>query len=368
MKIRTLAASSPDGRVLNKGSILDFSGKIAGMITSDRKNFHEILSEPYSETLGRAENNLESNHHGIFGHQCVTLMIEDAPKVLTMILSSAGLFNVSENLFCYSETKTSGLEEELYRKWQVIFYSDVVPKRFPEKSDEEQKELAVFYAQYLVSIFTPSTYLAYTTSVKRLNYIIGWMEDYIANSQTKTLFETRLKDVFTEFIREFDKNYIISGLTDPNNRVFSLFGSRERATEWGENYSYSYDGSFLELVQAQSHRKIHYEFRLISSDESVCNSANFYVPDVLSGSEYVDEWLTDATLLLHDYPQGMIVRINERGTLEDFALKCGKTLNSSDNHADELVKQTAATLNQYYLSVKAQSVRDYLAQYISGVK
>lgn len=368
MKIRTLATSSSDGRALNNGSILDFSGKIAGMIAADKKNFREILSEPYSETLDRAENNLESNHHGIFGHQCVTLLIEDAPKILTMVLSSAGLFNVSENLSSFTEVKTSGLEEELYRKWQAIFYSDVVPKAFLNRSDEELKVLSLFYAQYLISIFASSTNLAYTTSVKRLNYIIGWMEDYIANSQALTLFEKRLIAVFVEFIREFDKNYIIPGLTDPNNREFSLFGTRERATEWGENYSYSYNGSFLQLAQAQIHRKIHYEFRFISPSEPICNRATFYVPEIIRDSEHEEEWLNDATLLMREYPQGMMVRINERGTLEDFALKCSKTLDLSDIYTDELISQTAASLNQYYWGTKEKPVRDYLAPLINEKK
>ena len=54
MKIRVLAMSSADGRVLNHGSILDFSGKIAGLYAK-KKSFREILSEPFKETLKRAE-------------------------------------------------------------------------------------------------------------------------------------------------------------------------------------------------------------------------------------------------------------------------------------------------------------------------
>lgn len=38
MKIRTLATSSADGRALNTGSILELSGKLAG-ICQDTKNF-----------------------------------------------------------------------------------------------------------------------------------------------------------------------------------------------------------------------------------------------------------------------------------------------------------------------------------------
>lgn len=49
MKIRTLATSSADGRALNTGSILEFSGKLAG-ICQDTKNIREILSEPFTDT------------------------------------------------------------------------------------------------------------------------------------------------------------------------------------------------------------------------------------------------------------------------------------------------------------------------------
>ncbi len=354
MKIRVLAMSSADGRALNNGAILDFSGKIAGLYTK-KKSFREILREPFKETLKRAEDTLESTHHGVFGHQTVTLFIEDAPKILTMVLNNEGLYNASENPICWTTIKATGLEEEMYQKWRIL-YADALRKQFPKMDEDELDKWTLIYAQYLISVFTPSTSLAYTTSIKRINYIIGWMENYIAEAANGTEFTQRLAQVFAEFIREFNKDLLIPGLRDPNNRTFSLFGTRERKTEWGENYCVSYKGSFAQLAQAQTHRKIHYEFRFLPEKTEKC----FYVPDVLRDENIRSEWQNDAKLLMGNFPQGMLVLINERGTCEDFVLKCSKRLNETEDYLDEFISQTATTLMQYYDKAQDQAVKSVL--------
>jgi len=75
MEIKTLASTSSDGRVLNQGVIMDFSGKMAG-ICYMKETLDEIMHEPEERTLKRATNTLERKHHSVFGHESVTLYLE----------------------------------------------------------------------------------------------------------------------------------------------------------------------------------------------------------------------------------------------------------------------------------------------------
>ena len=366
MEIKTLACSSLDGRVLNQEVIMDFSGKMAGICCTS-EDLDVIMNEPMEHTIQRAVSTLANYRHSVFGHGTVTLYLEGIPKILAIILNNEGLYNTSENSARYMEVKTSGEEQELYEKWKGIF-THLIQEKYPNMDEEMVKKYALENACYLISIFTPSTNMAYTTNVQQLNYMYGWMKDFVKATAAKppeklSQFDVRLSAVFSEFICKMNKNLIIPGLLDPKKRGFSLFAKRDRDEEWGENYCINYFGSFAQLAQAQLHRALNYEFRFIDFAGLLSSNQGFFIPAILYGGRYEKDWLDDAEKLEANIPQGTMININERGTCENFVLKCSECLCGQAQL--EICVQTASTLNQYYWRTHSDTVRKYLDPYVN---
>ena len=59
---------------------------------------------------------------------------------------------------------------------------------------------------------------------------------------------------------------------------------------------------------------------------SFLDEPKYYVPPIIKGTKLEEEWLKDISSLEDFYPQGMLVKVNERGTLENFILKCTERL------------------------------------------
>ena len=365
MEIKTLASTSSDGCALNQGVIMDFSGKMAG-ICYMKETLDEIMHEPEERTLKRATNTLERKHHSVFGHESVTLYLEGIPKILAMVLNNEKYYNTSEKSARYTEMQTSGLEEELYFKWKEIFISEISLK-YSGMDVKMMSKLSYENARYFISVFTPSTNMAYSTSVQQLNYIVGWMNDYVAEVLARKTrpsdFEMRLTSVFSEFVTKIDSDLLIPGLTDPKGRRLSLFATRDRAEECGENYSTNYYGSFAQLAQAQRHRTLSYEFSFPDFEGTVKNNPGFYIPPLLYNGKYEKDWLTDAEKVFSNYPQGMMLKINERGTPENFILKCSERLCGQAQL--ETSAQTLSTLSRYYYATDNPEVAKYLEPYVN---
>jgi hypothetical protein len=130
----------------------------------------------------------------------------------------------------------------------------------------------------------------------------------------------------------------IEGLRDGKDRGFSLFATRSRREEIGENYCINYKGTFSELAQAQRHRTIHYEMTIPKLDD-----CEFYVPPIIETDELRAEYLADMEKLKEYFPQGMLININERATIEDYCLKCRERLCGAAQR--EICMQTAENLD-----------------------
>ena len=48
----------------------------------------------------------------------------------------------------------------------------------------------------------------------------------------------------------------------------------------------------------------------------------FFVPPILKGTVYEEEWLSDMKSVGGVFPQGTLVSVTEQGLFEDFAVKC----------------------------------------------
>ena len=357
MDIKVLA-STKVGYVLPKEEAVDFSGKSAGICYLP-DTIETLFSESDEKTLKRANGNIVSGHHSVFGHPTYNLCLEGIPKILAMVLNNEKMYNTSEKSARYTHMQPSEKEKELYEKW-IEIYKEQILSKYPKFEEKRVIKLAQENARYLISVFTPSTVMEYTVNFGQLNYIINWAKDYIENEKDSA-FSLKMKEVFKEFLNAMP-DLEIPGLDSRiKGRSFSLFGvKRERHEEFGENYCTTYLASFAQLAQAHRHRTISYEMQLLDTPK-------YYVPPIIRGTDLEEKWLRDISSLQEYFPQGMLVKVNERGTIENFVLKCMERLCGAAQL--EIMEQTKETMNKYLDAVKDKpDLYNYLLPYSKGAR
>ena len=358
MKIKVIA-STKVGYVLPNEEAIDFSGKSAGICYLP-DTVETLFAEAPEKTQRRANGNLESGHHSVFGHAHYNLILEGIPKILAMILNNEKIYNTSEKSARYTKMEPSEEEKILYEKW-IEKYKKVIKEEYPEFDDKKIQKLAQENARYLISIFTPATIMGYTVNFCQLNYIVHWFEDYIKKEEDNT-FSKKLKPVLQEFIEQVKDLTVEELNSDVKKRTISLFAKRkERKEEFGENYCTTYLASFAQLAQAQRHRTLSYEMTLLEN-------AKYYVPPIIRGTELEKEWLKDISSLEDYYPQGMLIQVNERGTFENFILKCEERLCGAAQL--EIMDQTKIIMQKYLEKTKesAPEIYNELLPYSKGAR
>lgn len=357
MEIKVIA-STKVGYVMPKDEAVDFSGKSAGICYLP-DTVETLFAEAPEKTQRRANGNIKSGHHSVFGHPTYNLCLEGIPKILAMILNNEKIYNTSEKSARYTHMEPSPQEKELYEKWIEIFKEQILTQ-YPKFEDKRALKLAQENARYLISVFTPATVMEYTVNFGQLNYIINWAKDYIKNAE-ENAFSIKLKETFKEFLTAMP-DLEIEGLDSRNkNRNFSLFAKRKnRNEEFGENYSVTYLASFAQLAQAQRHRTLSYEITLLDEPK-------YYVPPIIAGTNLEKEWLKDISSLNEFFPQGMLVQVNERGTIENFVLKCMERLCGFSQL--EIMQETKNIMNKYLEATKDKpELYQYLLPYSRGAR
>lgn len=373
MKVRVVA-STKIGYELPVEEAIKFSGKEAGMCYMP-DDVDTLLQESEEKTIRRANMTMSSGHHSVFGHAKYNFVLEDIPKILAMILNNEKVYDTSEKSARYTKMKPSKEEEVLYDKWLGL-YSREIEKQYPivkeegktkeeiEKANKARnvaiRKKAQENARYLISVFTPATTMGHTLDFRQLSYILHWMDDFI-ETEENTNFNKMLKPVVSEFTKKCEKFKIDKINTDVKQRKLSLFSTVEREDEWGENYCVTYIGTFSQLAQAQRHRTLYYEISLLPEPQ-------FFVPPIIRGTELEKEWLEDISSLADRFPQGMLVKINERGTVENFVQKCYERLCGEAQL--EIAMQTYETLQKYIKNTKDMKPRvyNYLSNYANGAR
>lgn len=358
MKKQVLASTKPGYELPVEEATL-FSGKSAGICyMSD--TIETLFSEEEEKTLKRAKGTLESGHHSVFGHPGYNFSFEEIPKIMAMILNNEKEYNTSEKSARYTKMAASKEEEVLYNKW-IEIYEKEISKKYPDMAEKQAHKLAMENARYLISVFTPATSMEYTTSFRQLNSILHWCDEFVQTAED-TEFNMLLKPYLKEF-SEMCAELKLEKLKDTKNRGFSLFAKRERKEEWGENYCCNYMATFAQVAQAQRHRTLAYEISI-----PAVKDATYFVPPIIRGTELEEEWLKDIKSLGAKYPQGMLVKVNERGTVENFILKCKERLCGCAQL--EVAMQTKATLERYLENTKEtnKEVYEYLLQYSKGAR
>lgn len=353
MKLSVHASTHP-GFVLPVSDALLMSGHMAG-ICYMKDDFDAIVSEPEEKTLRRVEGTVKSGHHSTSGHASYTFIIEGMPKIVAMLLNNEHDYETSEKSARYTVMsalatideaevdvdQASAEEKRIYEKWTKIL-EEVISRKYPEIKPATVNKLALENARYFISVFTPATTMAHTLSLRQANYIIGFCESMVAKPSNSP-FINRLKPYLSDLAAQLKKFVNVDKLRDNKGREFSLFAKRDRGVSWGEVYSTNYYGTFSQLAQAQRHRTLWYEMKIPTP-----GTAEYYVPPILLDDDKLrEEWLADMDSLRFNYPQGMLIQINERGTLEAFCLKCHERLCGAAQL--EICMQTKKTLDHYMI-------------------
>lgn len=358
MNVKVLASTKIGNKLDVKEANL-FSGKEAGICYMP-DTIDTLFSEPEEKTLRRANGTLKSGHHSVFGHLSYNFAFEEVPKIIAMILNNEKEYNTSEKSARYTKMKSSKEEEELYNKWIDIFEKQINIK-YPEMDEKTAHKRAMENARYLISVFTPATTMGYTTSYRQINYILHWFDEFIENAEDND-FNLKLKPILKEF-SSMCGEYKQDNLSDTKSRGLSLFAKRDRKEEWGENYCCNYMATFSQLAQAHRHRTLAYEVQIPKVEE-----ATYFVPPIIKNTDLEKEWLKDIKSLGNMYPQGMLIKVNERGTVENFILKCKERLCGEAQL--EIAVQTQKTLERYLENTKESNkeVYEYLLKYAKGAR
>lgn len=351
MRLRTIASTKP-GFTLPVEEALMFSGHCAGICYMP-DDFDAILAEPATKTRGRVSGTIGSGHHSVSGNPSYNFVLEGVPKIVAMILNNEHDYNTSEKSGRYTVMETTAEEQLIYDKWSEMLQG-IIFAEYPGMDPKTVKKLALENARYFISVFTPATTMEYCVDLRQANYLRQFCLDFVAKP-TDNPFFIKLKPWLAELAELFEC-VAVPGLADNKGRKLSLFADRERKEMFDENYSINYTGTFTQLAQAQRHRTLWYEMSVPELSE-----CKFYVPPILSKQEDINEWLADMESLKENYPQGMLVNINERGTAEMFVLKCHERLCGAAQL--EICLQTNATLNRYGSECTNAEIQDLLRGY-----
>ncbi len=348
---------------------LMLSGKFAG-VCYDLEGYNKLKDESEEKTKKRITLTKDNGHHSVYDHIYMSLNITNIPKILAMVLNNEKEYTTSEKSARYTPIKVSDdsiiskKEIELYEKWLKIFEFKIKEVYKEVFSDSKITKLAQENARYLITVFMPTT-MIYTTSLRQINYIVSWFKKYIKEHANND-FSRKLSKYMQEFIDELEKLNILDDglLKNEKNRSISLFGSNLKVKEeyFGDVYATVYEGSFAMLAQAQRHRTIDYKIEINDNHK-------FFIPPILLDDNTLkNEWLKDIKSVKDVYPCGQLITIFERGTYENFILKCKERLCSCAQL--EIMNQTKNTLHKYSVALEKNNnpLKDDIKSYLKGAR
>ena len=276
----------------NKDEALNLAGKIAG-VCYDKEGFSHLENEPREKTIRRVNMTLENGHHSVYDHILINFNLQNIPKILAMVLNNEHQYTTSEKSARYTPVvRQDGSiitedEERLYNKWINIFKVRIKEQYGYIYNDAKIQKLAQENARYLVTVFMP-TQMIYSTSLRQINYIATWMQNYIDEVNINDLFELKLAYYMRQFLDELERLNVldIRLMKNEKYREISLFGNNldKKKEYFGDVYSTRYKGSFAQLAQAHRHRTLDYQMEILKEKE-------YFVPPIIEGEKVlVDEW------------------------------------------------------------------------------
>lgn len=337
-----LVASTDSMKYLD--TMIRFSQDPARVCYSE-KNFKELEVEPFNKNL--INTMFKGGHHSVFEHVNLTFYMQDIPKILAMIFNNEKQYATSEKSARYTQMlHIDSKPRELYDKWMNLLIPEI-NKVYPQMSNSQKrdisiKKLAQENARYMTSIFVP-TKMVYTINLRQFNFLIHEFEKFYQEHKKGNNLKARLAKSMQEFLEQTSR-LKIKGLQNKTDRHLSLFSDREVEEHFDDDYSTSYLTSFAGLAQAHRHRTINYH---ISKGTELGAPLGFFIPKIISGDRKLTEkWLDDLTdMALFDFPQAQLIKINERGIIEDFRSKALLRMCGHAQH--EIMKKTLETAEKY---------------------
>lgn len=431
-----------------------FCGKNAGICYQKEGYFGTSVSDPVQASK-RFTTVSGTGHHSIADHVRVEVLLEDVSKMLAIVLNSLQDYATSEKSGRYTVmTGNSERECGLYEKWCKIF-QDAILKEEPSIDDawlssmidkkftyhgvniengeclvfesKNQSEVYEYYkqlllnnnrpsrklaqenARYVLSVFTRSTTLGYSTSIRQWNYIYDWCLKYMSQYEEQvypldnpdkvsglvnkstgssaSYFESELYKDFKELSDFIKENLYVEELRDTKDRYFefltSLSGdpnhpmSKYRIVEpdilsgevfgysedddLGITYQVSYPASFVHIAQAERHRTLKYFMKF----NPYCNCKSFFVPPCIKDTDLEGEWLKDLQSVGDLVPQATIIGIVETGHISDFILKCEERCCGRAQW--EIMHQTEDTAKRFIEDSKSDEANAVVKEYVKKI-
>ncbi|MCK9595873.1 FAD-dependent thymidylate synthase [Candidatus Pacearchaeota archaeon] len=344
---------------IEKKEWMRFSQSNARVCYSE-KDWEELMFEGLDERLiDRIKN---SGHHSVCEHINFTLYFSKIPKILAMFLNNEKQYATSEKSARYTVMKDiEPKQKEKYDKWMNVFREEI-SKKYPESEfpklyikdgsgKNPVEKLSQENARYMTSVFTP-TKMSHTINLRQINFLRGEFEKFVDEySNGKNEFKKRLCASMKDFLEETER-FDIPNLRNQTDRHLSLLNPRIVEEHFGDVYSTQYNMSFAGLAQAQRHRTINYH---ISNDiKKGGNPYGFFIPKIISQNpRLLLDWDKDLEeISKEDYPQAQLVRVNERGTIENFRSKCllricGAAQNEIMNNTKEIAEKYSQYKKEY---------------------
>lgn len=307
---------------------LGFCAKMAGICyMSD--DFSKILSESEEDTKKRMDQTLNSGHHSVYDHFKLTFEFSEISKVIAMFLNNEHAYDTSEKSARFTHFgNLVGIEGKLYNKWYEKL-KEIIKKAYPSMYNPNAKnpmlkieKLSQENARYFVSVFSRTTTMGHTFSLRQLNYIVEMMQDYCDNV-AKSDFELKVADEFKEFISLFSDYMVPSLKAIGKCRRLSLFGEskyKDVPDIFSYVYQTSYKASFASIAQNQRHRTEKSFIYFLDNYE-------FYIPEILEDfPEEKKEWVEDSLMVKEISPQGQLFKVVQTGDIDTLFWKCSERL------------------------------------------
>ena len=420
-------------------------GKNAGVCYQKDEYFGTSVSDPF-KAEPRFTQVTSTGHHSIVDHTHITVLLEGVSKMLAIVLNSLGYYATSEKSGRYTVmTGNSQKEQDLYNKWKNIFRQhildakpdiddDMLTKLMAKKGHDDviivdgklsnnsmtdsdsvhqnllkecknsdilpSNKLAQENARYILSVFTHSTTMKYTTSLRQWNYIYDWCMEYcnrykpkadeeymkvlaggegnvtiIRNSDNKeaSYFERGLYYDFLSLANFIYDNLYVEELRDFKHKNFDCMVMLYKNHPMNQydlindkidfTYQVSYPASFVHIAQAQRHRTLKY-YMLFDIESN--GGFEYYIPPIIRGTLHEKDWLKDLSSVEEFVPQATLVNIVETGTLDNFTLKCEERL--CGRAQLEVMEQTKDTANRFIKAVESDALSNPVAiSYINNL-
>lgn len=324
---------------------LTFVGKMDGIQTTNI-NVWDIMNEQPKQARQRVDKLIKRKRFGAFGSVVFTFLLDGIPEILGMILNSEGKNCAFKRTTEIGALPLEDSEKRFYEKWESNLRKCLAEK-YKDIEKSELHRMVRRTAGYGISIFAPTVTMVYSVNWGQLNRTLCRMKKDIqlyGRAEATDGFRSRLVPVMKEFVQKMEP-YCVGDIDDEEQQNLALFARRRRVNEYGENYCTVYDASLACLAYSLFNRKASYEMIFSGTNK-------FYVPEVVAKDGILkSEWESDMAEIASHYPRGLMVTVQERGTIEDFERACAACLNNSAH--PETKERMTENLRSYVNSASA---------------